>query len=164
MDVPNWNRVYVKSVDDTIEVKAEYVYMSIPSEYMCTYMRLLTLMSDIGKQLLEDCNATCKGSGKNIVNCWNMFQSAVAAYQLGRANEANFLINYIEKQVANLYKVNGMDYNVVGKFPISSDGKVKAICSCGEPMKIEIETSDKEAYEEYELHKDDGKVFVMSNN
>lgn len=164
MDIPKWNRVYVKAVEDNIEIKPEYVYMTIPSEYMCTYMRLLNLMADIGKQLLDDCNAACKGNGKNIVNCWNMFQSALAAHAIGRIEEANFLVNYINKQIQHIYHINGKEYNQIAEFPISEDGKIKAICKCDESMKVLVTEETNAAYEDYLLHKDDGKVFVKSDN
>ena len=162
MDVPKWNRVYVKEVPG-IEINPDFVYMSIPKEYMCTYIRLLHMVADVGKSLLDDCNATCKGDGKNIMNCWNMFQSAIACYNIGKAEEANFLINYIEKQVYNLYSNMGLNYNQNLEVPVSEDGTIKAVCTCGEQMKVIINEETNTAYEDYLLHKDDGKVFVKSD-
>lgn len=164
MDTPNYNRVYVRAVEEgsVVELQAEYIYMTIPSKYMCTYMRLVGLVADIGRQLLDDCNATCKGSGKNITNCWNMFQSALACYSLDRTDEADLLVNYIDKQISNLYNLNNVEFEKVGIFPISEDGTIKAICQCGEDMKIVATPETKAAYEDYLLHKDDGKVYVQT--
>lgn len=164
MEVQGYNRVYVKAVEDAYEVKPEYIFMTIPSQYMCTYSRLLTLMADIGKQLLDDCNATCKGTGKNITNCWNMFQSAIACYNLKRYDEAKLLIDYINKQIINLYRINGKEYNQVLEIPITEDGSIKAVCQCDNEMKIVVNKETNAAYEDYLLHKDDGKVFVKDDN
>lgn len=164
MEVQGYNRVYVKTVEDGVEIKPEYVYMSIPSEYICTYSRLLTLMADIGKQLLDDCNATCKGTGKNITNCWNMFQSAVACYNLGRGDEAKLLIDYINKQIVNLYRVNNHDYNQVLEVPLTEDGSLKAVCNCNNEIKIIVNPETNAAYEDYLRNKDNGRVFVKDDN
>lgn len=164
MDIPKWNRVYVKAPEPGVKINPDFVYMSIPREYMCTYIRLLNMVSDIGKRLLDDCNATCKGDGKNVMNCWNMFQSAIACYNIGKAKEANFLINYIEKQVYNLYSTMGISYNQSFEIPVTEDGTVKALCTCGEEIKIVIDEKDNAAYEDYVLHKDDGKVFVKDED
>lgn len=163
MDIPKWNRVYVKASEPGVEISPDLVYMSIPRKYMCTYIRLLNMVSDIGKRLLDDCNATCKGDGKNVMNCWNMFQSAIACYNVGKAEEADFLINYIEKQVYNLYSTMGINYKQSLEIPVTEGGSVKAICTCGEEIKIVIDEKDNAAYEDYVLHKDDGKVFVKSD-
>lgn len=163
MDIPKWNRVYVKASEPGVEISPDLVYMSIPRKYMCTYIRLLNMVSDIGKRLLDDCNATCKGDGKNVMNCWNMFQSAIACYNVGKAEEADFLINYIEKQVYNLYSNMGISYNQTLEVPVTEGGGVKAICTCGEEIKIVIDEKDNASYEDYVLHKDDGKVFVKDN-
>lgn len=164
MDIPKYNRVYSSKLEDSVEIKPEYIYMTIPSEYLCTYMRLLTLVADLGKDMLMDCNATCKGSGKNITNCWNLFQSALACHALGRNEEATFMINYIDKQIAHLYTVHGADYKDIGVFPISEDGTVKAICTCGEEIKIVVDSETAADYSDYASHVDDGKVFVESND
>ena len=44
-------------------------------------------MADFGKSIVDDCNSMCKGNSKNIVTCWNLFQSAVACHNLGRNKE-----------------------------------------------------------------------------
>ena len=163
MDVPKWNRVYVKAPEPGIEINPDFVYMTIPKEYMCTYIRLLNMVSDIGKNIIDDCNSTCKGDGKNIINCWNMFQSAIACYNIGKAKEADFLINYIEKQIYNLYSNMNINYNQTIEVSVSEDSTIKAICTCGEEIKIVINEELNAAYENYILHKDDGKVFVKND-
>lgn len=164
MDIPKYNRVYTTRLEDSVEISPEYIYMTIPSKYLCTYMRLLTMVADLGKEMLMDCTASCKGSGKNITNCWNLFQSALACYALGREDEATFMMTYIDKQIAHLYTVHGADYKDIGVFPISEDGTIKAICTCGEEIKIMVDEETAAAYEAYASTVDDGKVYVETND
>lgn len=113
------------------EINPDFVYMIVPAEYVCTYHKLLVLLSDFGIEMLNDCNAGCKGKNKNIVNCWNMFQTACAAYQIGNTRQANVIINYIKETINSIYR--GTDINQVTDIilPISVDGEVKAVITCG---------------------------------
>lgn len=59
------NGVYVKA-DGTeqVEISPQYVYMTVPSKYVCVYHKLLVLMAQYGLDMLNDCSATCKGNNK----------------------------------------------------------------------------------------------------
>lgn len=72
-----------------------YKYLVIPEKYGCVYNKLLIKMSDFGVALLKDCGATCRGHNKQIMNCWNMFQAACCAHELGEIKKADLLIEYI---------------------------------------------------------------------
>lgn len=113
-------------------IKPEYVYLTIPSCYVCVYHKILAYMADFGRNIVEDCTASCKGTGKNIMSCWNLFQCAVACYELNRKKEADFFIDYIKKQLTQLYKGSGLDeYNGIHKVKVSPDGKVMSFVTCG---------------------------------
>lgn len=83
----------------------DYIYLSVPSEWLYTYRKLLFLLSCAGKEMLDDCNYACKNNGKNVYNCWSIFQSALAAKALGEDKKANLFIDYIDKQL-NIYAKN----------------------------------------------------------
>ena len=117
------NGVYVKA-DGTeqVEISPQYVYMTVPSKYVCVYHKLLVLMAQYGLDMLNDCSATCKGNNKNIVTCWNMFQSAMAAYQLGQDKlaETHAIVScgdapkfYVDPETGKLWekKEEGKEYN-----------------------------------------------------
>ena len=72
-----------------------YTYLDVPSKYNCVYKRLLIKLSDLGVDMIKDCTSTCKGINRQVINCWNMFQSACAAYTLGYWKQADLLVNYI---------------------------------------------------------------------
>lgn len=152
-------------MDNNVTIEPEYVYLTIPSKYVCVYHKLLVFMADFGKRIIDDCNATCKGEGKNIIKCWNLFQSAVACYSLGKIEEANFLIKYITYQLDTIYKGTN---NIVftEPFPVNIDekGHLKAIVSCNinnEP----IFTVDSETGKLYqELTETNNKYNIVNNN
>ena len=76
-----------------------YTYLDVPSKYNCVYKKLLIKLSDLGVDMIKDCTSTCKGINRQVINCWNMFQSACAAYTLGYWKQADLLINYINSSL-----------------------------------------------------------------
>lgn len=143
----------INNVEDNesfIEINPEYVYLTIPSEYVCVYHKLLTYMADFGKTIVDDCSATCKGNGKNIMTCWNLFQSAIACKSLGKVKEANFFMEYIVKQLDLIYKgSNATQYTTTAVMPITDDGKLKAIVTCGTDIKFKVDVETGRLYQEY---------------
>lgn len=127
----------------------EYIYLKIPSDWICTYHKLLVYMADYGKTIIDDCTSTCKGNGKNIISCWNIFQSAIASYELGKIKEANFFIEYIEKQLSLIYKNNNSDvYNKEQPIEINEDGELIAYASCNNKTKFNVDLNNGLLYRE----------------
>lgn len=122
------------------EITAKYTYMVIPTEYVCVYHKLLVYMADFGKTLIADCSAACKGSSKTVVDCWNMFQSAIACYNLDRKKEAETYIKYIEAQLKLIYKGTGKQvYDDRFVVPLDEKGHISAIVSCGNETKFYVD-------------------------
>lgn len=156
-------------MDDINKSKAnnpDYVYMIIPADYACVYARLLVMLSDLGYEMLQDCAAGCKGSNKNIISCWNMFQAACAAHSLNKTKEADILIKYIKAQISNIYKGSGVSENLGSvTMPIDENGELYAMVTCGSVPTFEVDvetgllkevTKRGEVYTEtYGLTKDD---------
>jgi hypothetical protein len=156
-------------MDDVNKSKAnnpDYVYMIIPADYACVYARLLVMLSDLGYEMLQDCAAGCKGSNKNIISCWNMFQAACAAHSLNKTKEADTLIKYIKAQISNIYKDSGVSENLGSvTMPIDENGELYAMVTCGSVPTFEVDvetgllkevTKRGEVYTEtYGLTKDD---------
>lgn len=84
------------NVSEEIE---DILYLKIPKEYNCVYKLLLIKLSQLGVDILSDCTAICGGQNKYIITCWNMFQAAIAAYELEEYKKADLLINYIKAQL-----------------------------------------------------------------
>lgn len=130
-------------MDDVNKSKAnnpDYVYMIIPADYACVYARLLVMLSDLGYEMLQDCAAGCKGSNKNIISCWNMFQAACAAHSLNKTKEADTLIKYIKAQISNIYKGSRVPENLGSvTMPIDENGELYAMVTCGSVPTFEVD-------------------------
>lgn len=75
------------------------IYLLIPENYSSTYYLLITLISKYHKEIKTKENIY---PYKEILNCWNLFQAAVIAYSLEYYKEADFFINFIDKQISKL--------------------------------------------------------------
>ena len=128
--VKNLERVYVRHTQDSIEINPEYIYMTIPADYVCTYHKILILLSEYGVDMLNDCQAGCSNQNKSIINCFNMFNAAVAARKLGQDKTAETIMKYVNGQLNIIHKYNDIDTKIV--FPVDENGYLKAIVSCGE--------------------------------
>lgn len=93
-------------------INSQYEYLKIPQSYVCVYNQLLLRLSEYGTQLLKDCTTDCKTSNKQLITCWNMFQSACAAYELGEDKKASLFINYIIKQLQLKCSDKGILHNI----------------------------------------------------
>jgi len=161
-----YNQVYIEDKDNLVEIQPELLYLTIPVDYVCTYHKLLVYLADFGKNLLDDCSASCKGNNKTVIDCWNLFQSALACKTIGQDKEADLFIDYINKQLEIIYR--GTDetiFNGGNYFPITPDGKLKALCSCridNSIFKVDLETGN--LYQEYLDKKDNDAVFKLEDN
>ena len=128
-----------------IEVTPEYVYVTIPAEYICVYHRILAMLADYGEEMLKDCKASCTERNKGVIECYNMFNAAVAARKLHKDKLAETLIKYIKAKINQIY--NGADNSTSFVFPIDELGRIKAFISCGELPHFYINHEDGNLYE-----------------
>lgn len=127
------------------QIELEYVYITIPAEYICVYHRILAMMADYGLDMLRDCKANCTDRNSGIIECFNMFNSAVACRKLGKDKEASVIIKYIKAKINQIYK--GADNSTSFVFPVDENGQLKAFVSCGERPRFEINPDDMSLYE-----------------
>ena len=128
-----------------IPVEPEYIYITIPAEYICVYHRILAMLADYGEDMLKDCKASCTDRNSNVIECYNMFNAAVAAKKLGNEKLAETLIKYIKAKINQIYQGNDNSTSFV--FPIDENGNIKAFVSCGERPVFEINPQDGQLYE-----------------
>lgn len=162
-----YNELYVLAGghEEHVEIFPEYIYLTIPSAWVCVYHKLLSYIADFGKTIVDDCTAVCKGNGKNILNCWNIFQSAVACNALGRTKEAEFFIEYIKKQLTNVYR--GTDATVYcGEVPVAvtENGTLKAVVSCKNDIHFYVDAETGELYQSYLENQQEGKVYTIKDD
>ena len=163
-----YNKVVVKQLEkDSIEeIHPEVLYLTIPSEWTCVYHQLINYVADAGKSIIDDCSFACKGDGKKLFNCWGLFQSACAPYQQSDYTKAEFYYNYVNQQLEVYYHNFGKPiYNGTNYYPITPDGKLKALCSCsGNNFKFTVDIDTGKLYQDYLYNKDNDEVFTIDNN
>lgn len=129
----------------SIQVEPEYVYVTIPAEYICVYHRILTMLADYGEDMLKNCKASCTDRNSDVIDCFNMFNAAVAARKLGRDKLAETLIKYIKAKINQMCR--GVDNSTSFVFPVDENGQLKAFVSCNERPMFYINPEDGELYE-----------------
>lgn len=132
-------------MSELIQVEPEYVYVTIPAEYICVYHRILAMLADYGEDMLKDCKASCTDRNSNVIDCFNMFNAAVAARKLGKDKLAETLIKYIKAKINQMYR--GVDNSTSFVFPVDENGQLKAFVSCNELPMFYINPEDGELYE-----------------
>lgn len=128
-----------------IPIEPEYVYVTIPAEYICVYHRILAMMADYGEEMLKDCKASCTDKNSGVIECFNMFNSAVAARKLKKDKLAETIIKYVKTKINQIYKY--IDNSTSFVFPVDENGEIKAFVSCGERPKFHINSEDMNLYE-----------------
>ena len=132
-------------MSELIQIEPEYVYVTIPAEYICVYHRILAMLADYGEDMLKDCKASCTDRNSNVIDCFNMFNAAVAARKLGKDKLAETLIKYIKAKINQMYR--GVDNSTSFVFPVDENGQLKAFISCNERPMFYINPEDGELYE-----------------
>lgn len=132
-------------MNELIQIEPEYVYVTIPAEYICVYHRILAMLADYGEDMLKDCKASCTDRNSNVIDCFNMFNAAVAARKLGKDKLAETLIKYIKAKINQMYR--GVDNSTSFVFPVDENGQLKAFVSCNERPMFHINPEDGELYE-----------------
>ena len=125
-------------VDVTERVK--YVFVAIPREYVCVYHRILIMLADFGVDMIEDCKASCTSKSTSIIECFNTFNAAVAAYKLNQTSLANTLMNYVKTKINQIYR--GDDNSPSFTFPVDENGEIQAVVSCDDPVRLFINPED----------------------
>lgn len=90
------------------EISLSDIYLLIKENYITTYQKLITLIINNNKAIKEKPDNVVN---KQIIDCWNLFQSAVAAYNLGFEKDADFFISFIDCNIDNIINKYGEIYN-----------------------------------------------------
>ncbi len=90
------------------EISLSDIYLLIKENYITTYQKLITLIINNNKAIKEKPDNVVN---KQIIDCWNLFQSAVAAYNLGFEKDADFFISFINCNIDNIINKYGEIYN-----------------------------------------------------
>lgn len=74
------------------------IYLEIPSEYECIYKKLLEDLSSIGVKGLQECTniPLLDRETTLVLESWNMFQIACAAFKLEEFEKADKIVMFID--------------------------------------------------------------------
>jgi len=122
------------------EITPEYIYLTIPAEYVCVYHRIMAMLADYGEEMLKDCKASCTDRNSSVIECFNMFNAACAARHMGEDKKAALIINYVKAKINQIYK--GKDNSTGYVFPIDENGVLKAFVSCNDRPRFVIDVDD----------------------
>lgn len=82
------------------EQNTDFIYLTIPTEYVVVYRKLMQCILEAGINVLKQCDCNCKNNKTRILfDCWCAFQSAIAAKKLGQDKEASVIMKYILAQI-----------------------------------------------------------------
>lgn len=77
-------------------LNVEYVVIKAPIEWFRTYHKILELLACWGERKVVNPNCKCSGSSNVIMEAYELYQSAVAAYNLDKKTEGAKIIAYID--------------------------------------------------------------------
>jgi hypothetical protein len=77
-----------------MQLENNNIILKIPTGFINTYKKLLIELSNIGDDILNNCNHSCH-INNNIMQYWNMFQIACNIYDIDNAKSKK-LIDYID--------------------------------------------------------------------
>lgn len=126
------------------EVTLEYIYVTIPADYVCVYHDIMQLLADYGIEMLKDCKASCTKRNSNVIECFNMFNAAVAARKLGQTKLAETLIKYIKAKINQIR--NGSESDTEFTLNIDGEGNIQVYVQCSDndcKMLADAETIEK---------------------
>lgn len=125
-------------MSELIITNKKYVYLKIPTKYILIYHQLCELMVDFGEDMLKDCKANCAARNVEVQKCFNMFQAALMARELGKYKHEETLIKYIKAKLKTFDKTIHKD-----EFTITLEDGLTGYVSVedGEPV-IRIDPSE----------------------
>ena len=110
------------------QIYPDYIYTVIPAEWVCLHRKILMMMADFGEDMLKDCKASCSDRNSNTIECFNMFNAAVAAKNIGQDKKANLIISYIKAKINQFYK--GLDTSEFLTTCIDKHGSLQTLVKC----------------------------------
>lgn len=133
-------------MSNIIQLGEEYLYTTIPKDYVYVYYSILTMLADLGEDMLKDCKATCKERNSGIIECKNMFDAAIAARALGNIKLADTIIKYLKAKINQILgtKNEFVSYN----FPVNGGDPIKYILDTNNNPIIKIDETNAESYKD----------------
>lgn len=133
-------------MSNIIQLGEEYLYTTIPKDYVYVYYSILTMLAELGEDMLKDCKATCKDRNSGIIECKNMFDAAIAARKLGNIKLADTIIKYLK---AKINQILGTKNEFISySFPVNGGDAIKYIVDTNNNPIIKIDETNAESYKD----------------
>lgn len=71
----------------------------VPEKYKSLYNTISEKIKEVGEDIIMDCEATSRCKNTPIINCWVMFQSLIAAYNLKMEKQEKMFHKFIVEQL-----------------------------------------------------------------
>ena len=91
---------------------ASYAYITIPRDWLNLYNKILYLLADFGEAKLKDCTAECLKNNKVVLDCYAMFNAAIAAKEIHNNPLSNALYKYVEATINAMYRGSALPIDV----------------------------------------------------
>lgn len=102
--------------------KESGIAMYIPLKYTAVYKAIIILFSELGEDMLKDCNSFCKNKNKNIIECYTLFECALSAHNNNNFKLADLIINYLKKELNIMANLNKNKLSCT--FPLDNKGNI----------------------------------------
>ena len=133
-------------MSELIKLDVDYIYNKIPGKYVFTYQTILGLLAEYAEDMLKDCKASCKDRNNNIIDCFNLFNGALAAYNLNNEKLADTVIKYIDAKL-NQINAHVPDSGLVIDI---DNGHIKILANkSSQNVEFYIDENDLHLYEKY---------------
>lgn len=149
-------------MSNLVQIEPEYVYVTIPAEYVCVYHRIMAMLADYGEEMLKDCKASCTDRNSTVIECFNMFNAAVVSRKLGKDKLAETLIKYVKAKINQIYRGSDNSTDSI-IFPIDANGNIKAIVTCKDDIKFEVTEEDAHLIQTIKDTDKNCKIDIISN-
>lgn len=129
---------------ELIKVEPEYVYVTIPTKWISIYQKILIMLADLGEHIIKN-NTDNIYTDNVVLECYSMFNAAIAADKLNKPSLADNLIKKITHRLNVIY--HGKDNGRSFVFPVDEHGTIKAYVTSGERPMFQIDADKGMLYE-----------------
>lgn len=93
----------------------EFIFTSVPLVWFRTYHKILELMVCYGERKIINPNCKCGGDTSIATECYELFQTAVAAYKLDKKEKGEEIIKYVESLLKGFDSAESFTATIDGK-------------------------------------------------
>lgn len=97
------------------DLDVEFIYTYVPLVWYRTYHKILELLVCYGEKKVINPKCKCAGGDNTVLECYDLFQCAIAAYNLDKQEEGQSIIDNIESLLRGYESANSFTVVIDGK-------------------------------------------------